>query len=307
MRWQGQLKHNIKCGILSLLSMQAIKPDHIMRGWISETKSAIFWVGADGTSVLRRASRPIKGSAGQERTVGDDQGTWKNCIAWLAPTSEIMNRDRPESQQLWSLGRLHMVVAAPRTMGGLWRITLSPASDKFGEMTMLVTDYQGPLISVFSAIRPREVASTSTQPDAPPPRQCSGPVGAILRWTTEPACDAANVFHGLFQDYRDFSSLPGTLDNILDQEQRSVLLGISNSHKAVHVVDALAGTGKSHLARCIIHQWVHKWGSEVDGFLLVALRTRTLRHEFMESMAEAGKDKLLHSSPSVLCVLPVLS
>jgi hypothetical protein len=155
-------------------------------------------------------------------------------------------------------------------------------------MTMLVTDYQGPLISVFSALQPREVASTST-PDAPPPRQCSGPVGAILRWTSEPACDAVNVFHGLFEDYVDFAELPNSLNDRLDPEQRSVLLGIIRSIKAFHVVDALAGTGKSHLARCIINRWVHKWGPTSDGFLLVALRTRTLRHEFMESMAQAGK------------------
>ena len=68
----------------------------------------------------------------------------------------------------------------------------------------------------------------------------------------------------------------------LDEEQREVLRGISHSTKALRVVDALAGTGKSHLARCLIN----RWGSMRDagqGFLVMALRTRTLRQEFLET------------------------
>ncbi len=34
--------------------------------------------------------------------------------------------------------------------GGMWRITVSPPSSNTGGMTMIVTDYQGPLLSVFS-------------------------------------------------------------------------------------------------------------------------------------------------------------
>ena len=49
------------------------------------------------------------------------------------------------------------------------------------------------------------------------------------------------------------------------------------------MVDALAGTGKSHLARCLIN----RWGSMRDAgqvFLVMALRTRTLRQEFVEAL-----------------------
>jgi chromosomal replication initiation ATPase DnaA len=69
-----------------------------------------------------------------------------------------------------------------------------------------------------------------------------------------------------------------------------VLSGISRSTKAVHVVDALAGTGKSHLARCLIN----RWGEVADnslGFLVVALRTRTLRQEFLESVLADQVDR----------------
>ena len=64
---------------------------------------------------------------------------------------------------------------------------------------------------------------------------------------------------------------------------RSVLRGISESNKALHVVDASAGTGKSHLAQCLIN----RWGSLRDsnqGFLLITLRARNLRTEFLESL-----------------------
>jgi hypothetical protein len=77
--------------------------------------------------------------------------------------------------------------------------------------------------------------------------------------------------------------MPPALTDRLDDEQRGVLSGISCSTSCVHLVDALAGTGKSHLARCLIN----RWGDSADpkqGFLVVALRTRTLRQEFLESV-----------------------
>jgi hypothetical protein len=92
----------------------------------------------------------------------------------------------------------------------------------------------------------------------------------------------------------------------LDDEQRQVLSGISCSTKCVHLVDALAGTGKSHLARCLIN----RWGALADpkqGFLVVALRTRTLRQDFLETVLS---DKVPHSSDRLLssfALLPSLS
>jgi hypothetical protein len=147
-------------------------------------------------------------------------------------------------------------------------------------MTMLVTDYQGPLLSVFSCLADR---GRSADMCAPPAVQCSGPVRAALRWTSPPTAGQANAFAGLFHDDAAFEAMPASLTRRLDEEQRSVLRGISSSTKAVHVVDALAGTGKSQLARCLIN----RWGSLRDssqGFLLITLRTRSLRTEFLESL-----------------------
>jgi hypothetical protein len=161
-------------------------------------------------------------------------------------------------------------------MGGMWRITLSPPASATGNMTMMVTDYQGPLISAFLALQDVDEAEA----DAP---DCSGPIRGVLRWEAEPRCTAVNAFAGLFVDEAAFQEMPAVLTQRLDAEQRQVLSGISGSGKAVHVVDALAGTGKSHLARCLIN----RWGEVADnslGFLVVALRTRTLRQEFLQSV-----------------------
>ena len=50
--------------------------------------------------------------------------------------------------------------------GGMWRISVSPPSSKTGGMTMLVTDYQGPLLSVFSCLANRGTSSDMCAPPA---------------------------------------------------------------------------------------------------------------------------------------------
>jgi hypothetical protein len=102
-------------------------------------------------------------------------------------------------------------------------------------MTMLVTDYQGPLLSVLLSLIDR---GTSSDMNAPPAPQCSGPVRAALRWASPPIAKQVNVYVGLLHDDSAFEAMPATLTQGLDEEQRSVLRGISESNKALHVVDA---------------------------------------------------------------------
>ena len=144
---------------------------------------------------------------------------------------------------------------------------------------MLASNYQGPLLSVFSSLIDR---GTSSDMNAPPVVQCRGPARAALRWTSPPIAGQANVYAGLFHDDSAFEAMPAALTQRLDEEQRSVLRGISTSTKAAHVVGALAGTGKSHLARCLINRW-GLLRDNSQGFLLMTLRARNLRTEFLES------------------------
>ena len=99
---------------------------------------------------------------------------------------------------LWSMGCLHVLTATTRTMGGMWCITVSPPSSRTGGMPMLVQDYQGPLISVFSSLIDR---GTSSDMNAPPARQCAGPVRAALRWAAPPIAEQVAVYAGLFHDF----------------------------------------------------------------------------------------------------------
>ena len=91
---------------------------------------------------------------------------------------------------------------------------------------MLVTDYRGALLSVFSSLIDR---GTSSDMKAPPVAQCSGPARAALRWTSPPIAGQANFYAGLFHDDFAFEAMPAALTQRLDEEQRSVLRGISAS------------------------------------------------------------------------------
>ena len=72
----------------------------------------------------------------------------------------------------------------------MWRITMPLPSSKTGGMTMLVTDYQGPLLSDFLSLIDR---GTSSDMNAPPALQCSGPVRAALRWASPPIAGQVHV------------------------------------------------------------------------------------------------------------------
>ena len=195
-RWMAQIKHFMKCNFLTHLQTQPIDQDHILRGVILPTQAAVFWVGADGSSMLDKASSAPWGD-GREHAMDDTEG----CVAWLIPTELVQKQGSSNSspsnappQPLWSLGRLHLLTSAPRTTGGKWRITLSPPSSATGNMTMMVTEYQGPLISVFWGLQDATDADTT----APAPT-CTGPIQAALRWSPyRPTCDIINTFAGFF-------------------------------------------------------------------------------------------------------------
>ena len=86
---------------------------------------------------------------------------------------------------------------------------------------MLVTDYQGRLISVFSSLIDR---GTSSDMSAPPAPQCSGPVRAALRWAAPPVAAQINVYAGLLNNSA-VEAMPAALTQRLDDEQRLVLWG----------------------------------------------------------------------------------
>jgi hypothetical protein len=91
------------------------------------------------------------------------------------------------------------------------------------------------------------------------------------------------VFGGDWQTH-----LPTSL-RIIDEEQRGILQSIATSESAVHVIHALAGCGKSTVIQCLVALYA-AWHARLSPdeqrseVLMVTLRTRTLRHKFLQGM-----------------------
>ena len=94
-----------------------------------------------------------------------------------------------------------------------------------------------------------------------------------------------NIFHdGFFED------LPPAL-RIIDQQQRGILAAMAVSDAPVHVTHALAGCGKSTVLQCTVALYAKRHARMVDSeagsqALVLVLRTRTLRHEFLQALLQ---------------------
>ena len=200
-------------------------------------------------------------------------------------TSTASWKRRTRFHSPWQAGTLHILTAAPRTGGGRARMTFEPPAEEFGHTIMLVLDCIGPLVSVFSCLQ------KGLQNLGPMQWPATGPVKAALLWDeflVDPARQplAAKSFNALSKVIPpDFLfNLPEAL-NCIDAEQLSVLEAIRASGAPLHLVHALAGTGKSMIMQVILAQWVRKT-RKPNRFLLVTLQNRPPRHEFLEALLE---------------------
>ena len=94
-----------------------------------------------------------------------------------------------------------------------------------------------------------------------------------------------NIFHdGFLED------LPRALRTV-GQQQRGILAAMAVSDAPVHVTHALAGCGKSTVLQCLValdaKRNARMLDSEAGSHVLVfVLRTRTLRHEFLQALLQ---------------------
>ena len=158
-----------------------------------------------------------------------------------------------------------------------------PAADDFGEAVVLILDYAGPAVTTFMTLRLAEAS-------------LRGPVRAALCVTGQPSDGSVrNAMRGAIRD-GFFAALPPAL-TIIDKHQRGILAAIAISSAPVHVIHALAGCGKSTVLQCLValHASHHAAAlareaeSEAgagagSSVLVVLLRTRTLRHEFLQAL-----------------------
>ena len=76
---------------------------------------------------------------------------------------------------------------------------------------------------------------------------------------------------------------------IIDQEQRAILSNIAQSDAPVQIIHALAGCGKSTILQCIVSLYARRHAAldleaASSKVLVLTLRTRTLRHEFLQAL-----------------------
>ena len=112
-------------------------------------------------------------------------------------------------------------------------------------LTMLATDYQGPLGSVFLSLIDR---GTSSDMNAPPAPQCNGPVRAALRWATPPVLTQVNVYAGLFLNDSAFEAMPAAPAAL----GRRAAIGASGNqriHQGIACGGCIGGNRKSRIRR----------------------------------------------------------
>ena len=187
--------------------------------------------------------------------------------------------------QMWSAGTVHLLTAAPRSWQGKWRLTFAPKAEHFGDSILLVMDYVGPIVSVFNCLR----KAMLDEQLAGNPWVATGPLQATLNWddagqVAGPASPPISVsWQNTLTGVIDMNlALPQSIRG-LDAQQRQVLEALRAQAVPCHLVHALAGTGKSYILQAILANWVHARQTN-DRYILLTLRNRPLRHEFLETL-----------------------
>ena len=143
---------------------------------------------------------------------------------------------------------------------------------------VLILDYVGPAIATFMTLRHREASRRG------PARAALSLTGHGSGWVSRNTL--CNIFHdGFLED------LPPAL-RIIDQQQRGMLAAMAVSDAPVHVIHALAGCGKPTVLQCLVALYAARHARMLDSeagsrVLVVVLRARTLRHEFLQALLQS--------------------
>ena len=265
--WVPAVLHTLKARVLtSIVTQRAVSPHRMLRGHINPKMANVFWVSCSAIT-----GEVPQGAPGHEET-------WRHCLIWKIGIHQLRSLPADcSATAVWQAGTVHVLESAPRTRGGRGRMTFSPASDDCGETLVLVLDYAGPAITTFMTLRRENAALT-------------GPVRAALALSGplyNPPPPSENTLQQVFCNGWE-TRLPASLQ-IIDEEQRAILSSICDSTSPVHVIHALAGCGKSTVIQCLVAlyaAWHERLSPEEQGseVLMVTLRTRTLRHEFLQGL-----------------------
>ena len=260
--------------MVNLMSQRAVPLHRTLRGHVSPKMPDAFW--------LSRSA--VQGDV-LPGTAATDLGTCRHCMMWRITIHQLLALSASSAPaEIWQAGTLHIVLRAPWSRGRACRMTFKPAAGDFGETLVLILDYAGPAITTFMTLRNAEASLRA-------------PVRAALD-VTGPASEriSRNCLRKILYD-GFFDDLPPALQ-IIDQEQRDILTAMAASDAPVQVIHALAGSGKSTILQCLVALFAKHHAeqlglealgaapldSEAGSVLVFILRTRTLRHEFLQTL-----------------------
>ena len=244
------LRHDALFQLLSRARAHPLTSSCILRGYIDEESPDIFRVAGSLQDVPR-----------------DEQATFKHHLAFVVQAAALSSGDvsaHMAASALWRIGVLNFILSAPRSAAGKWRIRLGTGSPITGDCLLVVLTWVGNSYFGQEALR-RGVA-------APPLLRLSG--------AAEPGVGVGcNVLFGLLtgdtiDEYIKHSGVP------LDAEQRGVLADMSISTDPLLCISALAGTGKTALAHCVLKAFMERHrGSTPRQLVLYTVPTRALRED----------------------------
>ena len=265
------LRHDALFQLLSRARAHPLDSSEVFRGVIDDENPDIFRVAAS-------LEDPVRDAASD-----DWQATFKHHLAFVLQAEDLRSSGASEQHlsaaTLWQKGVVNFIVSAPRSAAGRWRIKLGSGSPITGDCLLVVLSWVGNNYFGHEAIR-RGVAT-------PPFQRLAG----------EPGPDACgNVLQGLFTQ-----KVIGQYVVRLDTEQLAALDEMNSSTDPLFCISALAGTGKTALAHCVLKAFIeeHRKASPRQ-LVLYAVPTRTLREEVV---LELLKFKAALVSVLFLCVL----
>ena len=237
------LRHDALFQLLSRARAHPINRSSIFRGVISVDDLRTFRVAA---SLVTQGG------------LTDWHATLKHHIAFILPTDVLRGgiREHAAAADLWVQGVVIFISSAPRSPGGMWRITLATPSPISGDCVLVVLSWVGNSFFGHEALRRGTIDNRLSG---------ASPDGNALRGIiTDAAIDA----------YVAAAAVP------LDGEQRAVLSEINTSPSSLIYITALAGAGKTVLAHCVVKAFLAAYREESPRRLIIfTLPTRALREE----------------------------
>jgi hypothetical protein len=238
----ASLQHDVLSQLLSQARANPITRNCIFRGVIDSKDSNTFRVAAQ---------------IGDTDEANNWHATLKHHLAFVVQTEDLRGdfQNKTTAAELWQKGVLLLILSAPRSRGGKWRITFGTPSPITGDCVLVVLSWVGNTCFGHEALR-RGTLNTMLP--------LEGNVNVLRGIITKEAIDAYVAAAGVR----------------LDEEQCEVLSNLNTSPATLLGITALAGAGKSVLAHCVIKAIVAEHeGKPPRRLVLYTVPTRALREE----------------------------